>query len=480
MSDFIWTASDAAAATGGKTDGSWLASGLSIDTRSLVKGDLFVALTDQRDGHDFVANAFAAGASAALVSRAVPDAGGPLLIVDDVLPALEALGIAARARSQAARVAVTGSVGKTSVKEMLAQMFRAAGPAHWSVKSFNNHWGVPLTLARLPQLAERAVFEIGMSTPGEIAPRSDMVRPHCAIITKIAGVHLEGLGSVEAVAEEKAGIFSGLEADGVAILPFDDPYRDLLSQRARDAADDVEILTFGTGPECDGRVLSYRAEGHGAVADLDILGTNVSLKLQAGGEHWALNAAAALLAAVASAKLSVTEAANALSGFAPPQGRGGIEDLALPTGGSFILVDDSYNANPTSMSAALEALAARPANRRLVALGAMGELGPESAEMHASLAGAVEASGASHVWLSGEDMQALSTKLDGTIQQHWSVKSNDQLEHVKNTLMDGDVLLIKGSNASGMVQFAEALRQWSASPDEQVMEGSAENAAKGS
>ena len=479
MTEYLWTAADAAAATGGTITGGWLASGLSIDTRSLVKGDLFVALTDQRDGHDFVANAFAAGASAALVSRPVPDAGGPLLMVDDVLPALEAMGIAARARCDAVRVAVTGSVGKTSIKEMLAQIFRAAGRAHWSVKSFNNHWGVPLTLARLPQTTERAVFEIGMSTPGEIAPRSDMVRPHCAIITKIAGVHLEGLGSVAGVAEEKAGIFSGLEAGGVAVLPAEDAYLDLLRMRAKEAVSDAEILIFGTGEASDARVLDYRADGHGAVAVLDILGTRVSVKLQAGGAHWALNAGAALLASVASARLSATEAAEALGGFAPPSGRGGVEDLALPTGGHFTLVDDSYNANPTSMTAALEALAVRPAKRRLVALGAMGELGPQSAALHAGLADAVTASGAEQIWLAGDDMQALGQALNESLTQHWAAKAHALLEHVQNTLSDGDVLLIKGSNASGMVQFADALRLWSAGTDERILVSGVEHAAKG-
>jgi len=477
--EYLWTAADAAAATGGKTDGGWLASGLSIDTRSLVKGDLFVALTDQRDGHDFVANAFAAGASAALVSRPVPEAGGPLLLVEDVLPALEALGIAARARCQAVRVAVTGSVGKTSVKEMLAQIFRAAGSAHWSVKSFNNHWGVPLTLARLLQNTERAVFEIGMSTPGEIAPRSDMVRPHCAVITKIAGAHLEGLGSIESVAEEKAGIFSGLEAGGVAILPAKSDYLDLLRTRALEAASDAEILTFGTASTSDARILSYAAEGHGALAEIDVLGSKVSVRLQAGGTHWALNAAAALLVSVASAKLSASEAAEALDGFAPPAGRGGVEELSLPNGGTFTLVDDSYNANPTSMAAALKALEARPATRRLVALGAMGELGPDSAKMHAGLADVVEASGAQFVWMAGEDMQALARQLPESLEQHWASKAHDLLEHVQNALCHGDVLLIKGSNTSGMVQFADALRQWSAGTDEQMLERGVEHVAKG-
>ena len=220
MTETLRTASDAVTATGGQTSASWLASGVSIDTRSLQPGDLFVALQDVRDGHDFVANAFAAGAAAALVSRDIPGAGGPLLIVEDVLPALEALGIAARARAEAVRMAVTGSVGKTSVKEMLAQIFRAAGPAHWSVKSFNNHWGVPLTLARMPQGAQRAIFEIGMSTPGEIAPRSDMVRPHCAIVTKIAGVHRKGLALLPVLLKRRPGSLPGWKQAGRLCCPL--------------------------------------------------------------------------------------------------------------------------------------------------------------------------------------------------------------------------------------------------------------------
>ena len=478
MSDTLWTSSDAVAATGGETIASWSATGVSIDTRSLQAGDLFVALQDARDGHDFVSNAFEAGAAAALVSRDVPGAGGPLLLVEDVLGALEALGIAARARSAAIRMAVTGSVGKTSVKEMLAQIFRAAGPAHWSVKSFNNHWGVPLTLARMPQGTERAIFEIGMSTPGEIAPRSDMVRPHCAIVTKIAGVHLEGLGSVDAVAEEKAGIFAGLEAGGVAVLPHEDQYLDLLKSRAEAAVSDAELLTFGRANDADARVIDYVQDGHDATALIDVLGTQVRVKLRAGGAHWALNAAAALLASVGTARLSADEAAEALSGFAPPPGRGLVMSLSLPGGGTATLVDDSYNANPTSVRAALEALSKRPAKRRLVALGEMGELGPEAGRLHADLFQAVIDSGAQIAFLGGAEMRSLSTALPGTIQQHFQVKSFDLLNYVKDTLCDGDTLLIKGSNASGMVQLADALRQWSAGTDRQVMENGGEHAVK--
>ncbi|MEM7662594.1 MAG: UDP-N-acetylmuramoyl-tripeptide--D-alanyl-D-alanine ligase [Pseudomonadota bacterium] len=479
MTEYLWTSADAATATGGKTSASWLASGISIDTRTLQPGDLFVALKDVRDGHDFVRQAFEAGASAALVSQPVQGVGGPVLMVESVLPALEAMGIAARARSEAVRVAVTGSVGKTSVKEMLAQIFRAHGRSHWPEKSFNNHWGVPLTLARMPQETERAVFEIGMSTPGEIAPRSRMVRPHAAIITKIAAVHLEGVGTIEGVAEEKSGIFAGLESGGAAILPGEDDFFELLKQRALEAESDAEILTFGTEAGRDARVLSYEVDGHGAKASIDVMGTVVSLPLQAGGMHWAINAAASLLASVAIAKLAAEESAEALAGFTPPPGRGQVEEHALPSGGRFTLVDDAYNANPTSMRAALTSLSSRPAKRRLVALGAMGELGPDSSAMHAGLSEDVMNSGAEAAWLSGEDMQALADALPGTIQKHWAVNAKDLLEEVKNSLRDGDTLLIKGSNNSGMGSFADALRQWSASTDETVMESGAENAARG-
>ncbi len=480
MTDYLWTSADAAAATGGKNSGGWLATGISIDTRSLAPGDLFVALADQRDGHDFVPAAFAAGAAAAMVSRDIESAGGPVLRVESVLPALEALGIAARARCDAVRVAVTGSVGKTSVKEMLARIFAAHGPAHWSAKSFNNHWGVPLTLARMPQETARAVFEIGMSTPGEIAPRSRMVRPHCAIVTKIAGVHLQGLGTIEAIAEEKAGIFAGLEAGGVAVLPGDDRFRSLLASRAAAAASDVECLAFGLADGCDARVLSVTADGHDTLARIDVTGTPVSLRLRAGGAHWAVNAAAALLAGVAIARLSAEECAGALDGFAPPSGRGQVERLGLPGGGTFTLVDDSYNANPASMAAALEALAARPASRRLVALGAMGELGPASREMHAGLAPPVAASGAEMAFLSGDDMAALAEALPGTIRHHHAARASSLAGVIRDCLRDGDTLLIKGSNASGMVQLAEELRQWSTAAASMVMDRAEEPGARGS
>ena len=222
----LWTAEEAAQATGGDAQGAWAVTGMCIDTREIQPGDMFIALKAARDGHEFVEAAFEGGASAALVSQDIGEK--PRLVVPDTLKGLEALGLAARARSSPFTPRSPGRVGKTSVKEMIAQIFRSSGPAHWSVKSFNNHWGVPLTLARMPRETKRAIFEIGMNTPGEIAPRSRMVRPQIAMITRIAGAHLEGMGSIDAVADEKADIFAGLEEGGVAILPRDDAFFDYL------------------------------------------------------------------------------------------------------------------------------------------------------------------------------------------------------------------------------------------------------------
>lgn len=460
MSEPLWTSTDIEAATGGVASAPFAVSGLSIDTRTLQPGDLFVALKDVRDGHDFVPNAFEAGATGALVSRLV-EGRGPFLKVEDVLPALEAMAVAARARSGAIRTAVTGSVGKTSVKEMLARIFRAAGPAHWPEKSFNNHWGVPLTLARMPASTERAVFEIGMSTPGEIAPRSKLVRPHHALITKIAPAHLEGLGSVEGVAREKAEIFAGLEAGGTVIVPEDDPFRDLLAERGREACPTATVESFGTGEEATARLVEATSDGVASRFVVDVAGQRAVVTLKAVGAHWGINAAAALLVATLTG-MSLVDAADALCGFGPPPGRGTTETLRLPDGGTATLVDDAYNANPESMRAALSALAARPAGRRLVALGEMLEIGAGSLSAHADLADAVTASGAEIAFLAGAGMQALDSALTGRIETHFEPTADALNEKVKKTLTDGDILLIKGSNASGMGRLADALREWAA------------------
>jgi UDP-N-acetylmuramoyl-tripeptide--D-alanyl-D-alanine ligase len=463
MPDPLWTGEEAAKATGGKMLGTWAVIGVSIDTRSLKPGELFVALKDQRDGHDFVPNAFAAGAEAALVSRDVLG-GRPGLLVDDVLAGLEKLGLAARARTEATCAAITGSVGKTSVKEMLARIFRAAGRAHWSDKSFNNHWGVPLTLARMPRDTERAVFEIGMNTPGEIAPRSKMVRPHLAMITRIAPAHLQGMGSVEAVADEKAEIFAGLLPGGSAILPEKDKFYARLKQRAEQLQPSAAILSYGgaRGPK-SATPLTYQTDGRTSRIDIDVMGDVVTVSLDAVGEHWAANAALALIAA-AVAGVAPRKAAEALSGYAPPAGRGVAETLKLPAGGEATLVDDAYNANPESMRAAIEGFAKRP-GRKIVALGEMRELGEGSAALHAGLAAPIVAAEVATAILSGGEMSHLAAELKRRNPQirveHVSGPA-EAAERVKNSLAPGDAVLIKGSNASGMSRVGAALREMSA------------------
>lgn len=458
----LWTSEEAAAATGGTALGVWAVNGVSIDTRSLQPGDLFVALKDARDGHDFVHNAFGAGAEAALVSRDVLE-GKPGLIVKDVLPALENLGLAARERTGAVCAAVTGSVGKTSVKEMLARIFRAMGTAHWSDKSFNNHWGVPLTLARMPRETAKAIFEIGMNTPGEIGPRSLMVRPHVAMITRIAPAHLQGMGSIEAVADEKAQIFAGLHEDGAAILPGKDRFFERMREMAERLQPGAMIMSYGAGVEGSAAApVAYETDGFTSRIQIDVMGEVATVELNAVGEHWADNAALALLAASITG-ITVKQAAEALSGYAPPAGRGVAEKIILPQGGEAVLVDDAYNANPESMRAAIEGFARRP-GRRIVALGEMRELGPDSAAMHAGLAEAILAANVAAVVLSGGEMKHLADALrakSSQVRVEHVTGPGEAADQVKRWLEPGDAVLIKGSNASGMAKVGTALREMS-------------------
>jgi UDP-N-acetylmuramoyl-tripeptide--D-alanyl-D-alanine ligase len=479
VSEAIWTSAEIAGATGGTATAAFTSAGLSIDTRTIRPGELFIALTDARDGHDFVPNAFEKGAAGALVSRQVGN--GPQVIVDDVMVALEQLGVAARERAgDAHRVAITGSVGKTSVKEMVARIFRAAGPAHWSVKSFNNHWGVPLTLAGMPAETRNAVFEIGMSTPGEIAPRSNMVRPHAGLITKIAPAHLEGVGSIEGVADEKSDIFAGLEEGGAILLPARDRFLPRLIENARRHAPTGVVLTFGHDREAFARVAELESDGRTSEIGVALMGEMVYARIDAVGEHWADNVAAALLLACIQSGIAPRDAAEALNGYAPPPGRGTAETLPLPDGGTFTLIDDAYNANPESVRAALKAFSDRPAaGKRIVALGEMREIGETSAAEHAGLLQPVLASGADILLTAGAEMEVLHSSLPGTIQAHHSVKAEGLNEILKNLLGDGDLLLLKGSNASGVGTLAEHLREYSKGEGEAVM-GAARRVAKGS
>lgn len=464
MSDPLWTAKQAMAATGGilAGDTDWTCQGVSIDTRTVVPGDLFVALKDVRDGHEFVPDAMARGASACLVSRA--DCGpGPSLQVKDSLKALRALGIAARERSDAIRIAVTGSVGKTSVKEALAVILKANGPAHWSVKSYNNHWGVPLTLARMPQQTERAVFELGMNHAGEIRDLASLVRPHVALITRIAPAHLEHLGSVEAIADAKSEIFEGLEPDGIAIYPSDDPLAPRLLAHA-EKSQAAFLLDFGTQKGAAIRIEDFETGIGGSQGMVNVMGNRMRFHLSATGDHWAWNAGA-IFAACAAAGLDVENVVEALADVDAERGRGQAVEITLPKGGSFTLLDDAYNANPVSMAAAISALgSARPVEggRRIAVLGDMLELGPDEAQLHADLAGPLKEAGIDAVYACGALMRSLHDALPNSLQAGYSRNASEGLKSLVSEIKPGDVVLVKGSNASGLHKIASVLADGSA------------------
>lgn len=464
MSEPLWTARQAMAATGGilAGDTGWTCSGISIDSRTIQPGDLFIALKDERDGHDYAAAAMRAGAAACLISRG-DLALEPALQVKDTLSALRSLGEAARERCSAIRVAVTGSVGKTTVKDALAAVFRAAGPAHWSVKSYNNHWGVPLTLARMPRDTQRAVFEMGMNHAGEIRDLSSMVRPHVAMITRIAPAHLEHLGSIEAIADAKAEIFEGLETDGVAIYPADDPQAERLARHARHSGA-AFMLDFGTAKDAAIRIESFETGLEGSRGIANVLGMRVPFSVKASGMHWAWNIAA-IFAASAGAGLDAGDVAEALAGLEAGAGRGRVLTVAHPAGGSFTLLDDAYNANPVSMAAAISALgAAHPGKggRRIAVLGDMLELGPDEAAMHAALAEPLEAAGVDQVYTCGSRMRSLHDALPATRRAGYAANADEGLDLIRAAIRPGDVVLVKGSNASGLHRIAASLADGSA------------------
>ncbi|MDJ0992386.1 MAG: UDP-N-acetylmuramoyl-tripeptide--D-alanyl-D-alanine ligase [Dinoroseobacter sp.] len=474
MNPALWTAAEAAAATGGRALGDWQVTGLSIDTRELEPGDMFIALTAARDGHDFVAQALEAGATAAMVSR-VPDgvpADAPLLIVKDVQSGLEALGRAGRARltDDAKVIGVTGSVGKTSAKEMLRTVLAPQGQTHAAIRSFNNHWGVPLTLARMPRDTQFAVIEIGMNHPGEIAPLTRMARPHVGLITTIAPAHLEALGSLEGIAVEKASIFEGLEPDGVAVIPGDLPQTPILAETAEKWA--AETRTFGAGEQNHHRVLSVSV-GHGAtVAEARAGHTPMLMKVATPGRHFIDNALG-VLAVVEAVGADLARALVALAEWAPPEGRGTFETLHLdPVMDAMTadLLDDAFNANPSSLGAALDVLAGTEPKhgvgrvakgRRIAILGDMLELGPDEAAMHAAMADHPAMPAITRVHCVGPRMRGLYKTLPEEQRGEW-VENAQELAALAHSLVDaGDVVLVKGSKGSRVSLVVDALRKLS-------------------
>jgi UDP-N-acetylmuramoyl-tripeptide--D-alanyl-D-alanine ligase len=435
--------------------------GVSIDTRTLARGDLFFAIkSESGDGHDHVARAFAAGAGACVVDRARGSEGaahGPVFAVDDTLRALERLGVAARARTDARIVAVTGSVGKTSAKEMLRVALGASGPTHASAASYNNHWGVPLTLARMPSASAFGVFEIGMNHPGEITPLAAMVRPHVALVTTIAPVHIEYLGSIEAIAEAKAEIFTGVEKGGTVVLNREAPQFSLLEKRAIIAR--RKVATFGANGLADGRLLRFEPEGEGARVRAAINGREISFSLGAPGLHMAQNAVGVLLA-VDALGADVERAAAALAEFSAPKGRGA--RIALHSAdGAFTLIDESYNANPTSMRAALALLGATepgPGGRRIAVLGDMLELGPAGPQEHVGLTGELARHKVDLLYCAGPLMRDLFEASPRSMRGAWSERSADIKQRLFDAARAGDVVMVKGSNGSAMGPIVAALR----------------------
>ncbi|HSV00821.1 MAG TPA: UDP-N-acetylmuramoylalanyl-D-glutamyl-2,6-diaminopimelate--D-alanyl-D-alanine ligase [Roseiarcus sp.] len=441
--------------------------GVSIDSRTLEAGDLFFAIKgDAHDGHDHVARAFEAGAAAAVVSRRRARelaALGPVFAVDDTLEAMKRLAVAARARSKAKIVGVTGSVGKTTAKEMLRAMLSACGSTHASAASYNNHWGVPLTLARLPAEVRFGVFEMGMNHAGEIAPLTRMARPHAALVTMIAPVHIEHLGSIEAIADAKAEIFPGLEPHGTAILNRDAPQFERLKTAA--AARGARVWSFGHGVECDGQLLEVEATEGGSRVRARVLGHELAFEIGAPGMHMAQNALGALLVAEALGA-DLEASAAALGGFSPQKGRG--ERFLLPTpDGPATIIDESYNANPVSMRAALALLgAARPGpkGRRIAVIGDMLELGPKAAAMHAELAADLRASNVDLLFGAGPLTRALFDAAPASMRAAWTERSSELTDEVARTLRGGDIAMVKGSNGSRMGPLVAALRDRFAQP----------------
>ena len=436
--------------------------GISIDSRTLVKGDAFFAIEgENRDGHDFVEGALKAGAGLAVLEREQRDRfpGAPLLIVPDVLEALRDLARAARARMNAKVIAVTGSVGKTSTKEALRLALSAEGETHASIASYNNHWGVPLSLARCPAGAKYAVFEIGMNHAGEITPLTQLVRPHVGIITGIEPVHLEYFGSLEKIADAKAEIFSGVEPGGAVVLNRDNAQYERLATAAR-AAHIERIVSFGEHAAADARLIQFSLQADGSTVEARILGQTVTYKVGAPGRHLVLNSLA-VLAAVSLVGADLALAALALNNLKPASGRGARTMLSVP-GGKALLIDESYNANPASMRAAIALLGGAPVGkrgRRIAVLGDMLELGPAGAELHRALADTIETAEIDLVFCSGPLMRALWEALPSRARGGYAETAAGLESTVLAAIRAGDAVMVKGSLGSKMGPIVRALER---------------------
>lgn len=458
----LWTSEEAVEATGGVSAAEWQANGVSIDTRTLQQGDLFVALKDIRDGHDFVGQALESGAAAALVSR-VPDGvakDAPLLIVDDVLHGLEALGRYARARIQGKAIGVTGSVGKTGTKEMLRSALSGQGHVHAAEKSYNNHWGVPLTLARMPRETDYAVIEIGMNHPGEIGPLSQMAKLDVAVVTIVAPVHLAAFSGVDEIALAKAEIFEGLKPGGTAVLNADLDTLPILEDAAVMA--NAEIIKFGNSQGADFRLTGAYVSDNATKVAFELAGQKIEYMLAAPGLHLAMNSLA-VLAACDAVGANLEGCIADLATWTTPAGRGTRETVQLAGGGQISLIDESYNANPTSMASALSVLAQTQANGRKVAiLGDMLELGATELTLHAELADLEAVKAVDTFHLVGNLMKGLYDVLPEDKRGEWVPAVDDLSPKVGSILEAGDTVMIKGSLGSKVSKIVDVIRKMSA------------------
>jgi UDP-N-acetylmuramoyl-tripeptide--D-alanyl-D-alanine ligase len=462
----LWTVEAMAAAMGAERRGPLpqTVAGISIDSRTIGRGDAFFAIADRRDGHEFVASALAAQAALAVVARNPPvnlPLGAPLLVVPDVLGGLRALAAAARARTKAKVIGVTGSVGKTGTKEALRLALSKDGETHASVASYNNHWGVPLSLARCPASADYAVLEMGMNHPGEIAPLSRLARPHVAVITAIAPVHLEFFGSLAKIADAKAEILLGLEPGGAAVLNRDNSQFTHLKRRAKETGV-ARIVSFGEHAKADARLIKCALHADCSTVQAEILGTELAYKIGAPGRHLVLNSLA-VLAAVVLAGADLALAALALSELKPVSGRGALIEIELP-GGSAFIIDDSYNANPVSVAAALALLGQTPVGprgRRIAVLGDMLELGPRGRALHRGLLAAVNSHSIDLVFCCGPLMRALWQALPASRRGGYAESSAALEAQVLAAIRAGDVVMVKGSLGSRMALIVKALQRLS-------------------
>ncbi|MDH5558103.1 MAG: UDP-N-acetylmuramoyl-tripeptide--D-alanyl-D-alanine ligase [Alphaproteobacteria bacterium] len=466
----LWTAKDAAAATGGTAQGNWTVTGVSIDSRTVEPEDLFIAIRGPNtDGHLHVKDALVKGAAAAMVARdwadGAADDGMPLLIVADTDEGLNRLARAARDRGKARVVAITGSVGKTSTKEALAQVLSQQAPTTATVGNLNNQWGLPLSMARMPAESIYGVFELGMNHAGELTPLSKLLRPNVAIVTTVESVHLEFFESEEAIADAKGEIFAGMGADGAAVLNAENRHFERLKRLAKEVGIG-RVFSFGATPGADFHLIDWRIEDGGNHVEADLAGRRIRFRTGGAGRHWAMIGVSVLgVAWLLGADLD--KAAAALADTFPPKGRGLRHRVRLPDGGIFTVIDESYNASPASMRASIAVLGATPVGagaRRIAVLGDMLELGKDSAILHAGLAPDLADAGVNMLFACGPDMSGLVAAVPPGIDTLHAGTSDGLIGPLTEAVRDGDVVTVKGSLGSRMAPVVEALLALGADP----------------